>query len=196
MCFSSPWQLSSSFLSSSLLDVVSFTSLVSSALRYPSCHLMKSPLFFITTVTPLYVLMSHSATFHPTVPSLPSPTRLVPFQSAKFHRIRLWLQIRFLLRLKLLISTDKNSNSLLLFVFPPVEKCVSGCHCRSKLQCCIMSNNIIQTEAERRRRETGVQQSIENGLGSCMLYMFACTYGFRKYLAMESTERVQSGTIR
>ena len=34
---------------------------------------------------------------------------------------------------------------------------------------------VIQTEAERRRREAGVQQSMENGLGSCM-------YGFRKYL--------------
>ena len=43
----------------------------------------------------------------------------------------------------------------------------------------------IQTEAERRRREAGVQQSIENGLGSCMyVYMFVCMgfaniWGFR-----------------
>ena len=36
---------------------------------------------------------------------------------------------------------------------------------------------VIQTEAERRRREAGVQQSMENGLGSCM-------YGFRKYLTI------------
>ena len=36
---------------------------------------------------------------------------------------------------------------------------------------------IIQTEAERRRRETGVQQSIENGLGSCVhVYMHDCIY--------------------
>ena len=31
----------------------------------------------------------------------------------------------------------------------------------------------IQTEAERRRREAGVQQSTENGLGSCM---YVCMY--------------------
>ena len=37
----------------------------------------------------------------------------------------------------------------------------------------LIGNILIQTEAERRRREAGVQQSIENGLGSCMyVYMF------------------------
>ena len=40
---------------------------------------------------------------------------------------------------------------------------------------------LIQTEAERRRREAGVQQSIENGLGS---RKYVCMYGFRKYLAI------------
>ena len=58
---------------------------------------------------------------------------------------------------------------------------------------------LIQTEAERRRHEAGVQQSIENGLRVmyvCMyVYMFICKYGFRKYLTI-STERVQSGAIR
>ena len=39
----------------------------------------------------------------------------------------------------------------------------------------LIGNILIQTEAERRRREAGVQQSIENGLGSCMyVYMFVC----------------------
>ena len=52
---------------------------------------------------------------------------------------------------------------------------------------------LVQTEAERRRREAGAQQSMENGLGSCL---FICLYGFRKYLAIQSTEKVQSGAIR
>ena len=35
----------------------------------------------------------------------------------------------------------------------------------------------MQTEAERQMREAGVQQSIENGLGSCMyLCMYICLY--------------------
>ena len=35
--------------------------------------------------------------------------------------------------------------------------------------------SIFQTEAERRRREAGVHQSIENGLGSCMyVYTYVC----------------------
>ena len=56
---------------------------------------------------------------------------------------------------------------------------------------------VIQTEAERRRREAGVQQSIENGLGSCMyVCIYVCTCGFRKCLTIESTERVQSGTLQ
>ena len=45
---------------------------------------------------------------------------------------------------------------------------------------------------ERRRRKTGVQQSIENGFRSCMnvyvQFIYACMYvrmyGFRKYLAI------------
>ena len=32
---------------------------------------------------------------------------------------------------------------------------------------------VIQTDAERRRREAGVQQWMENGLGSCM---YICVY--------------------
>ena len=44
---------------------------------------------------------------------------------------------------------------------------------------------MIQTEAERRRCEAGVQQSIENGLGSCMfICLYVCFAGFRKYLAI------------
>ena len=37
---------------------------------------------------------------------------------------------------------------------------------------------IIQTEAERRRREAGVQQSIENWLGSCMYICFYVCMAF------------------
>ena len=39
----------------------------------------------------------------------------------------------------------------------------------------VVRKRIIQTEASRRRREAEVQQSMENGLGSCMyvyLYVF------------------------
>ena len=36
---------------------------------------------------------------------------------------------------------------------------------------------IIQTEAERRRREAGVQQAMENGLRSCLFVcMYVCMY--------------------
>ena len=35
---------------------------------------------------------------------------------------------------------------------------------------------VIQTEAERRRREAGVHQAMENGLRSCL---FVCMYVFK-----------------
>ena len=45
---------------------------------------------------------------------------------------------------------------------------------------------LIQTEAERRRREAGVQQAMENGLKSC-LYVhctYVCMYVFQGYLTI------------
>ena len=36
----------------------------------------------------------------------------------------------------------------------------------------LLSNTFVQTEAELRRREAGVKQLIENGLGSCMYSVF------------------------
>ena len=45
--------------------------------------------------------------------------------------------------------------------------------------------NFFQTEAERRRREAGVQQSIETGLGSCTyVCIYVCMHDFRKYLVI------------
>ena len=43
--------------------------------------------------------------------------------------------------------------------------------------------SIIQTEASRRRREAEVQQSMENGLGSCM---YVYLYVFHIYLTIYS----------
>ena len=46
----------------------------------------------------------------------------------------------------------------------------------------------IQTEAERRRREAGVIQWIENGLRSCLyICMNVCLYVFQGYLIGESS---------
>ena len=52
---------------------------------------------------------------------------------------------------------------------------------------------VIQTEAERRRREAGVQQAIENGLRSCL---FVCVYvcmffrDISRYKALSESKRV------
>ena len=43
---------------------------------------------------------------------------------------------------------------------------------------------LVQTEAERRRREAGVKQSMEIRLGSCM---YVCGYGIWNYLANQGT---------
>ena len=43
---------------------------------------------------------------------------------------------------------------------------------------------IIQTEAERRRREAGVKQSMEIRVRSCM---WVCMYGIWNYLANQGT---------
>ena len=52
-----------------------------------------------------------------------------------------------------------------------------------------MENNcIVQTEAERRRREAGVKQSMEIRLGSCMwVGGWVGMYGIWNYLANQST---------
>ena len=48
--------------------------------------------------------------------------------------------------------------------------------------------SVIQTEAERRRREAGVKQSMEIRLGSCMwVGGWVGMYGIWNYLANQST---------
>ena len=48
--------------------------------------------------------------------------------------------------------------------------------------------DVIQTEAERRRREAGVKQSMEIRLGSCMYVgMWVGMYGIWNYLANQGT---------
>ena len=42
--------------------------------------------------------------------------------------------------------------------------------------------DIVQTEAERRRREARVQQAIENGLMPCLAYGYICLHVFPGYL--------------
>ena len=43
---------------------------------------------------------------------------------------------------------------------------------------------IIQTEAERRRREAGVPTIVRKWARLMYAYMFVCMYDFRKYLAI------------
>ena len=47
---------------------------------------------------------------------------------------------------------------------------------------------LVQTEAERRRREAGVKQSMEIRVRSCMhVGMYVCGYGIWNYLANQGT---------
>ena len=70
-------------------------------------------------------------------------------------------------------------SSILLYIHNPYKN-MNMC---DKFRSAKRRRFFIQTEAERRRREAGVKQSIENALGSC-LYMFVCMYGLRRYLAI------------
>ena len=51
-----------------------------------------------------------------------------------------------------------------------------------------IENKMFQTEAERRRREARVKQSMEIRVRSCMyVCMFVCMYGIWNYLANQGT---------
>ena len=52
----------------------------------------------------------------------------------------------------------------------------------------LLRKSVIQTEAERRRREAGVKQSMEIRLGSCMwVGGWVGVYGIWNYLANQGT---------
>ena len=54
----------------------------------------------------------------------------------------------------------------------------------------LLTFNVIQTEAERRRREAGVKQAMSDETRSCVcvyVCMYVCVCGFGQYLANQGT---------
>ena len=102
---------------------------------------------------PRHMVTSFSLSFqsHPYMPHYPN----VPFYHMPPHCVLtftypcstlqasklLSTPTRLRLRLKLPTPVDSNSDSSMQS--PPAEKCVSGCHCRRKLQCCIMMKSTM-----------------------------------------------------